>query len=141
MTSFKAETEKTEAKLVVMKELNEIRINFMVAGVGGMGKSTFLKLFFMMYNADGSDFQFNQHQKAGKTLKIGEIGCIELQASNVRIRVHLVDAPGFGDSIDNQHAINDIKRYLEDAHNEWTGMNKTTITRKVVHVYITVSIP
>jgi hypothetical protein len=54
-----------------------------------------------------------------RTVSIGEIAHFLLPADNLNIDVHLFDTPGYGDQINNQHAIDNVKTYLLNAHFDW----------------------
>eukprot|EP01034_Spumella_vulgaris_P038637 gene38637-47716_t len=104
----------------------------MVAGIGGIGKSTFLNLFFKMYKEKGCDLQNSFVDKAllDRTVSIEEVGDFVIKSSNVDIHFHLIDTPGYGDKINNQFAIDNIKEYLEAAHRQWSLLDTRTMTRK-----------
>ena len=133
-----SEVKDTRSKrTLVLGTLDSIRFNVMVAGVGGIGKTTFLKLFFQLYRRSGSPVALHLPQpKTVKTLKIEEIGRCVLDAGNVQVDFHLIDTPGFGDSINNQHAINNVKRYIERAHQEWSAMDIRSMSRQVSSVVL-----
>lgn len=119
---------------VVLGSLDSIRFNIMVAGVGGIGKTTFLKLFFQLYRRDGSQaaVHLSEKPKTMKTLQIEEVGRFVLDADNVQVDFRLIDTPGYGDSINNQHAINNVKKYIEKAHKEWSDLDIRCMSRQVL---------
>ncbi len=110
-------------------ELDSVRINFMVAGIGGIGKSTFLKLFFKPYRTKDSTKVDSIY--IPRTPAIENVGNFLIKTSHVDIDFHLVDTPGYGDSINNQFAIDNIKEYLEEAHNKWSNLDARVLTQKV----------
>lgn len=114
-------------------ELECIRVNFMVAGTGGIGKSTFLDLLFRTYQKSSMMHEptLDISKSFQRTVSIKEVNDFILKTTNVNVHCHLVDTPGYGDSINNQNAINDIKVYLEDAHRRWTTLDVRTMTKQV----------
>ncbi len=112
-----------------VKDLPKVRINFMVAGVGGMGKSTFLRLLFKLYNPKVTKAIEKQLVPTHyKTVKIETVGSFELRSGNVIFVFTLWDAPGFGDGIDNVSAINNIENEVIRRHNSWLNMDHRSKT-------------
>jgi septin family protein len=119
---------------VQIGKLDPVRINFMVAGIGGIGKSTFLKSFFELYNTN--DFKKScESLLKDRTVTIQEVGDFVIESTNVDIHFHLIDTPGYGDKINNQDAINNIVQYQEMAHEQWSTLDTRTMTRKVMYSF------
>jgi septin family protein len=117
---------------VQIGKLDLVRINFMVAGIGGLGKSTFLKSFFKLHNENNFKKPYESALK-DRTVAIQEIGDFVIESMNsVDINFHLIDTPGYGDKINNQHAIDKIKEYLEVAHKQWISTDTRIMTKKVL---------
>ncbi|KAJ1402305.1 Septin-type guanine nucleotide-binding (G) domain-containing protein [Ochromonadaceae sp. CCMP2298] len=104
-----------------------IRFNTMVVGETGSGKTTFLKTLFKSYG----EVVVSEGEKSGNTVKIEEIGAFTLETQTIDCEVHLFDSPGYGDYINNQDAIETVKRHLEGAHRSWLATNGNKLTEQV----------
>lgn len=107
-----------------------IRLNIMVVGETGSGKTTFLKTLFKVY-CGNKIIRAELCSKTIKTVKIEEIGFFTLETAALDCEVHLFDSPGYGDYINNQDAIETVKGHLEQAHNAWLVSNGNPMTEKV----------
>jgi septin family protein len=115
-----------ERPLVVSGKLSAVRFNIMVVGECGNGKTTMLRALFRRY----SDKTIAKKEFTGKrqTIRIEEIGQFTLPAENLDIDVHLYDSPGYGDQINNQSAIDDVRTFLVAAHMHWLQVNGNHLT-------------
>jgi septin family protein len=77
-------------------------------------------------------YQGNISRNIGKkqTVSIEEIAKFTLPTETVDINVHLFDTPGYGDHINNQHAIDNVKEYLINAHNHWLQIHGNQLSDK-----------
>lgn len=87
-----------------------------------------LRALFRRY----SDKNISRKEFLGKkqTVRIEEIGVFTLPADNLDIDVHLYDSPGYGDQINNQHAIDEVKAFLLGAHQHWVRINGNHMTER-----------
>ena len=111
-------------------KLVPIRLNMMVVGETGSGKTTFLRTLFKNYCEDDV-VRAELSALTVKTVEILEIGEFQIKSDAVVCNVHLLDSPGFGDFIDNNSAINTVKDYLADAHTAWLGSNPNHVRDEV----------
>ena len=104
-------------------KLAPIRFNIMVVGETGSGKSTFLKTLFRKYLSEHQIIEAGLNSATIKTVSIERIGKFSLPAENQDCNIHLFDSPGYGDYINNQNAIETVRNYLEQAHQDWLELN------------------
>ena len=116
--------------LLKLGKPSTIRLNIMVVGETGSGKTTFLKTLFKLY-CGNKIIRAELATKTMKTVKIEEVGFFTLETPALDCEVHLFDSPGYGDYINNQNAIETVKRHLEQAHDAWLTTNGNPMTEKV----------
>nr|XP_011418069.2 septin-2 isoform X2 [Crassostrea gigas] len=107
----------------------------MVVGESGLGKSTLVNSLFL------TDLYPERHihtasEKITQTVKI-DASTVEIEERGVKLRLTVVDTPGFGDSLNSQDCFKPIiqyidsqfERYLEDE----SGLNRRHIIDNRVH--------
>ncbi|CAF0966536.1 unnamed protein product [Didymodactylos carnosus] len=107
----------------------------MVVGESGLGKATLINSLFL------TDLYPERHiataqEKIRHTVKI-EASTVEIEERGVKVRLTVVDTPGFGDSINTsecympiiQYIDNQFERYLDDE----SGLNRRNISDNRVH--------
>ncbi|KAB7500642.1 Septin-2 [Armadillidium nasatum] len=106
----------------------------MVVGESGLGKSTLINTLFLtdLY-PDRLIPQANTN--VDKTVKI-DVSTVEIEERGVKVRLTVVDTPGYGDAIDNTDWLSILKyiddqfeRYLQDE----SGLNRRHILDNRVH--------
>ncbi|CAG0879593.1 unnamed protein product [Darwinula stevensoni] len=107
----------------------------MVAGETGLGKSTLINSLFLtdLYK----DRQVpDVHGKIEKTISI-EKKTMEIEEKGVRLRLSVVDTPGFGDSVNCEEHWQVLDRYLTDQFKQYfeaeSGLNRKSIQDNRVH--------
>ncbi|KAG9341560.1 hypothetical protein JZ751_019073 [Albula glossodonta] len=123
----------------------------MVVGESGLGKSTLINSLFLtdLYperiipGAAGKEmscFALNSYswllQKIERTVQI-EASTVEIEERGVKLRLTVVDTPGYGDAINSQDCFNTIISYIDDQferylHDE-SGLNRRHIVDNRVH--------
>ncbi|KAF7635729.1 Septin-type G domain-containing protein [Meloidogyne graminicola] len=89
---------------------NGFEFSLMVVGQSGLGKSTFLNTLFM---AELHDLKNNNIIEQKSTVKI-ESKTFRLVENDVRLKITVVDTPGFGDFVDNSKCWEPIVKYIDD---------------------------
>uniref|UniRef100_A0A914KGP1 Septin n=1 Tax=Meloidogyne incognita TaxID=6306 RepID=A0A914KGP1_MELIC len=88
---------------------NGFEFTLMVVGQSGLGKSTFLNTLFMaeLHNLKDKPIESKSTVKIeSKTFKLAE--------NDVRLKLTVVDTPGFGDFVDNSKCWEPIVKYIDD---------------------------
>ena len=117
-------------------KLIPIRLNIMVVGETGSGKTTFLRTMFKHYSAD-EIIRAEMSAPTERTVEIQNIGKFIIPSRTVACQVNLFDSPGFGDYIDNNNAIHKVRDYLQDNHNSWLSSNANHVLPEVCTEYFT----
>ncbi|CAK5091884.1 unnamed protein product [Meloidogyne enterolobii] len=89
---------------------NGFEFSLMVVGQSGLGKSTFLNTLFM---AELLDLKHEESSKIKSTVSI-ESKTFRLTENDVRLKLTVVDTPGFGDFVDNSNCWEPIVKYIDD---------------------------
>lgn len=107
----------------------------MVAGESGLGKSTLINSLFQ------TDLYPDRvippaADRINRTVQI-ESSTVEIEERGVKLRLTVVDTPGFGDAIDNTDSFQQIIKYIDDQFERYlkdeSGLNRKNIIDNRVH--------
>ncbi|XP_014274117.1 septin-1 [Halyomorpha halys] len=105
----------------------------MVVGESGLGKSTLINSLFL---TDQSPERKIPHD-VNKLNQTVEASCVEIDESGVKLRLTVVDTPGFGNAIDNSDSFKVILQYIDDKFKRFfrdeSGVNRKNIIDNRVH--------
>jgi len=99
----------------------------MVVGESGLGKSTLINSLFLtdLY----PERTTSTPDKIKKTVNI-EASTVEIEERGVKLRLTIVDTPGFGDSIDNTNCWLPIIEYIDSKYEEYLNA-ESKVNRKL----------
>lgn len=106
----------------------------MVVGESGLGKSTLINSLFLtdLYPERAPITP----DKIKKTVNI-EASTVEIEERGVKLRLTIVDTPGFGDSINSSECYKPIIQYIDDQFerflNDESGLNRRNISDNRAH--------
>ncbi|GFR72790.1 septin [Elysia marginata] len=107
----------------------------MVVGESGLGKSTLVNSLFL------TDLYPERHipsaaEKIEQTVKI-DASTVEIEERGVKLRLTVVDTPGFGDSLNSVDCFKPIIQYIDDQFERYltdeSGLNRRHIVDNRVH--------
>lgn len=90
--------------------------NVMIVGESGLGKSTLVNSLFLsdIYNSSFPGPSFRMEQ----TVKV-ETHEVLLEEKGVKLRLGVIDTPGFGDHVDNSESWEPIEEYIENQYSRY----------------------
>ena len=107
----------------------------MIVGESGLGKSTLINCLFL---ADLYKDRENVPlaQLLNRTLKI-EKKQLDIIEKGVKLKVTIVDTPGYGDPLQSQNSFQAVEKYIEDQFEQYfrdeSGLNRKNIADNRVH--------
>lgn len=93
------------------------QFNVMTVGESGLGKTTLLNTLFASHLVDPITGEAI-YDSVGKTTEI-TVTKHTLIEEKVKLTVNLIDTPGFGDHIDNDHCWDPIVKYIKEQHSQY----------------------
>lgn len=114
---------------------NGFEFNLMVVGESGLGKSTLVNnLFFTNLYMDRH--LYDASEKINQTVSITKT-TVDILENGVKLRLTIVDTPGFGDCLNNdkswQGAVDYVDQQLEHYRKDEMGINRKNMTDNRVH--------
>ena len=85
----------------------------MVVGESGLGKSTLINSLFLTDLYPDRVVPNAAEKINKKTLRL-DASTVEIEERGVKLRLTVVDTPGFGDAIDNGGSFQEIIRYIDE---------------------------
>lgn len=87
----------------------------MVVGESGLGKSTLINSLFLTDLYPDRVVPSAAEKIAKKTMQL-DASTVEIEERGVKLRLTVVDTPGFGDAIDNGGSFLEINRYIDEQY-------------------------
>ncbi|CAL4069048.1 unnamed protein product [Meganyctiphanes norvegica] len=107
----------------------------MVVGESGLGKSTLINTLFLT-DLYPDRIVPSAQENIEKTVKI-DVSTVEIEERGVKVRLTVVDTPGYGDAIDNTDCFQSIISYINDQFERYlqdeSGLNRRHIVDNRVH--------
>lgn len=88
--------------------------NVMVVGQSGLGKSTLMNTLFKS-KVSRKSVQPNLEERIPKTVEIKSISH-DIEEKGVRMKLTVIDTPGFGDQINNENCWQPIMKFINDQY-------------------------
>lgn len=89
-----------------------------MAGESGLGKTTFINTLFQTLLVPHEDNRNRYNKPIKKTVEISIVRA-ELEEKNFKIRLNVVDTPGFGDNVNNKNAWQPIVEFIDQQHESY----------------------
>lgn len=107
----------------------------MVVGESGLGKSTLVNSLFLTDLYPERQIP-SATDRVERTVKI-EASTVEIEERGVKLRLTVVDTPGFADAIDNTESFKTVIKYIDDQFEKYlsdeSGLNRRNIIDNRVH--------
>lgn len=102
----------------------------MLAGESGLGKTTFINTLFSTTVKSYTD---NTTRHASSIRKSAEIGITkaELEEKGFKVRLNIVDTPGFGDNVNNKESWQPIVEFIDDQHESYLRQEQQPNRRSI----------
>ncbi|EOR02763.1 hypothetical protein E3P92_01919 [Wallemia ichthyophaga] len=123
---FDSITRQIETKLLK----RGFQFNVMVVGQTGLGKSTLVNTLFASQLID-SKGRLNPDEQSRSTTEIQTVSHV-VQENGVRLRLNIVDTPGFGDHVNNDGCWEPIVKYIKDQHSAYLRKELTAMRDKYI---------
>ncbi|XP_067875571.1 neuronal-specific septin-3 isoform X3 [Heterodontus francisci] len=101
--------------------------NIMVVGQSGLGKSTLVNTLFKSQVSRKSCSR-NREEKVPKTVEIRTVGHV-IEEKGVKMKLTVIDTPGFGDQINNDNCWEPIEKYISEQYEKFLK-EEANIARK-----------
>uniref|UniRef100_A0A9J8BXM2 Septin 9a n=2 Tax=Cyprinus carpio TaxID=7962 RepID=A0A9J8BXM2_CYPCA len=92
-------------------------LNIMVVGQSGLGKSTLMNTLFKS-KVSRKSFPGTAEEKIPKTIEIKSISH-DIEEKGVRMKLTVIDTPGFGDQINNENCWQPIMKFINDQYEQY----------------------
>ncbi|XP_062057918.1 neuronal-specific septin-3 isoform X1 [Lepus europaeus] len=101
--------------------------NIMVVGQSGLGKSTLVNTLFKSQVSRKAS-SWSREEKIPKTVEIKAIGHV-IEEGGVKMKLTVIDTPGFGDQINNENCWEPIEKYINEQYEKFLK-EEVNIARK-----------
>ncbi|KAI9250792.1 cell division control protein 10 [Sporodiniella umbellata] len=106
------------------------QFNIMVVGQTGLGKSTLVNTLFASHLIDSK----GRHETEGASRQTTSIESVShvIEENGVRLRLNIVDTPGYGDQVNNEDCWESIVKYIKDQHSGYLRKELTAQREKII---------
>ncbi|KAM6905661.1 neuronal-specific septin-3-like isoform 2-T2 [Xenentodon cancila] len=101
--------------------------NIMVVGQSGLGKSTLVNTLFKS-KVSRKSCTPNYEEKISKTVKLHEVSHVIVE-KGVKMKLTVIDTPGFGDQINNENCWDPIVKYVNEQYEKYL-IEELNVSRK-----------
>jgi septin 3/9/12 len=106
------------------------QFNVMVVGQTGLGKSTLINTIFASHLID-SKGRLEATETIKQTTEIQTVSHVIVE-NGVRLRLNIVDTPGYGDQINNENCWDPIIKYIKDQHSAYLRKELTAMRDRYI---------
>ncbi|TRM59268.1 Septin-type guanine nucleotide-binding (G) domain-containing protein [Schizophyllum amplum] len=110
---FDSITQQIEHKLLK----RGFQFNVILVGQTGLGKSTLINTIFASHLVD-SKGRFTSDEPVRQTTEIQAVSHVIVE-NGVKLRLNIVDTPGYGDQVNNENCWDPIVKYIKDQHSAY----------------------
>ncbi|KAL0946502.1 hypothetical protein HGRIS_012719 [Hohenbuehelia grisea] len=106
------------------------QFNVIVVGQTGLGKSTLINTIFASHLID-SKGRFTADEPVRQTTEIQAVSHVIVE-NGVKLRLNIVDTPGYGDQINNEGCWDPIIKYIKDQHSAYLRKELTAMRDRYI---------
>ncbi|EJD02284.1 septin ring protein [Fomitiporia mediterranea MF3/22] len=106
------------------------QFNVIVVGQTGLGKSTMINSIFASHLID-SKGRFENDEPIRQTTEIQAASHV-ITENGVRLRLNIVDTPGYGDMVNNENCWDPIVKYIKDQHSAYLRKELTAVRDRYI---------
>ncbi|KAI9466077.1 septin ring protein [Lactarius psammicola] len=123
---FDSITQQIEHKLLK----RGFQFNVIVVGQTGLGKSTLINTIFASHLID-SKGRREANEPVRQTTEIQTVSHV-IAENGVRLRLNIVDTPGYGDQVNNENCWDPIIKYIKDQHSAYLRKELTAMRDRYI---------
>lgn len=123
---FDSITKQIESKLLK----RGFQFNVMVVGQTGLGKSTLINTLFAAHLIDTKG-RFAADEAVRQTTEIHPVSHVIVE-NGVKLRLNIVDTPGYGDQVNNDNCWDPIIKYIKDQHSAYLRKELTAMRDRYI---------
>lgn len=123
---FDSITKQIESKLLK----RGFQFNVMVVGQTGLGKSTLINTLFAAHLIDTKG-RFVAEETVRQTTEIHPVSHVIVE-NGVKLRLNIVDTPGYGDQVNNENCWDPIIKYIKDQHSAYLRKELTAMRDRYI---------
>ncbi|CAG8528922.1 9803_t:CDS:10 [Ambispora gerdemannii] len=123
---FDSITQQIEKKLLK----RGFQFNIIVVGQTGLGKSTLINTIFAAHLID-SKGRVNVEEPFRQTTEIQTVSHL-IEENGIRLRLNIVDTPGYGDQVNNENCWEPIIKYIKDQHSAYLRKELTAMRERYI---------
>jgi len=106
------------------------QFNVIVVGQTGLGKSTLINTIFASHLIE-SKGRFASDEPVRQTTEIQAVSHVIVE-NGVRLRLNIVDTPGYGDQVNNENCWDPIIKYIKDQHSAYLRKELTAMRDRYI---------
>ncbi|KLO14680.1 septin ring protein [Schizopora paradoxa] len=106
------------------------QFNVIVVGQTGLGKSTLINTIFASHLID-SKGRLEADEPIRQTTEIQAASHV-ISENGVRLRLNIVDTPGYGDNLNNENCWDPIVKYIKDQHSAYLRKELTAVRDRYI---------
>ncbi|KAG2197683.1 hypothetical protein INT46_008338 [Mucor plumbeus] len=114
---------------------NGANFTLMVCGESGVGKTTFVNTLFTSTIKEPKNLVKRRSKAPSKTVQI-QITRAELEEKMFKVKLTIIDTPGFGDYVNNRHGWIPIVDFLDDQHENYMRQEQQPCRKGVVDMRV-----
>ncbi|KAI8393828.1 Septin-domain-containing protein [Radiomyces spectabilis] len=119
-------------KIVTKRGAN---FTIMVCGESGVGKTTFINTLFTTSIKDYKDPAKRHEKQLDRTVEI-EITKAELEEKMFKVKLSVIDTPGFGDYVNNYDSWMPVVEFLDDQHENYMRQEQQPVRQGVADMRV-----